>query len=71
MEAWLAVRQLLINFGMPHVHSGIGIRKLRPGLYECRANRDLRFLFLDAAEGLIVTFLGNHDELQKELKEKW
>jgi hypothetical protein len=67
-ECWDALLQLAETFGQPHVHSGIGIRKLGRHLFECRGNRDLRFLFLDFPDALSVRFLGNHDEVRRELK---
>ncbi len=63
-----ALLQLAETFGRPHVHSGIGIRKLGRHLFGCRGNRSLRFLFLDCADSLEVRFLGSHDEVQRELR---
>ena len=67
-ECWDALLKLTETFGQPHVHSGIGIRKLGRLLFECRGNRDLRFLFLNLTDCLEVRFLGNHDEIRKEIK---
>jgi hypothetical protein len=67
-ECWDALLQLAETFGRPHVHSGIGIRKMSRYLFECRGNRALRFLFLDLDECLDVRFLGNHDEVRRELR---
>lgn len=53
---------------LSHVHSGAGIRKLGRLLFECRGNRDLRFLFLNLPDCLEICFLGNHDEVRLELK---
>jgi hypothetical protein len=50
------------------VHSGLGIRKLGNKLFECRGNRDLRFIFQDRASDLFVSFLGNHDEIRTLLR---
>ena len=67
-ECWSALLQLADTFGQPHVHSGIGIRKLGQRLFECRGNRALRFLFVNFDDSLEVRFLGTHDEVQRELK---
>lgn len=67
-ECWDALLQLSETFGRPHLHSGIGIRKFGRHLFECRGNRDLRFLFLDLDTAVEVRFLGNHDEVHKEMK---
>jgi hypothetical protein len=67
-ECWKALIQLTECFGLPHLHSGIGIRKLGAHLFECRGNRSLRFLFLNLEDCLEVTFLGSHDEIRRELR---
>jgi len=56
------------SFGRPHVHLGLGIRKLRHSVFECRAGLDLRIVFRDCPESLRIEFIGTHDEVQKELK---
>jgi len=56
------------QFGQPHVHSGLGIRKLAKNVFECRGNISLRFLFEDRRTDLFVTFLGTHDEIKALLK---
>lgn len=63
-----ALCELCEVFGRPHVHSGVGIRKLDRKLFECRANLSLRFVFLDRESDLYVSFLGNHDEVQVLLR---
>ena len=71
-ECWDALLQLTETFGRPHIHSGIGIRKLGRFLFECRGNRALRFLFLNLEDCLEVRFLGDHDEIRNEIKSrKW
>ena len=68
VECLLALCDLVDGFGQPHVHSGVGIRKLGSKLFECRGNRDLRFLFQDRGADLYVSFLGNHDEIKTLLR---
>lgn len=68
VECLLALCDLLDGFGRPHVHSGLGIRKLGNKLFECRGNRDLRFIFQDRSAELYVSFLGNHDEIRTLLR---
>ena len=68
VECLLALCDLIDNFGQPHVHSGLGIRKLGNKLFECRGNRDLRFIFLDRGDALFVSFIGNHDEIRTLLR---
>jgi hypothetical protein len=68
VECLLALCDLVEGFGQPHVHSGLGIRKLGNKLFECRGNRDLRFIFQDRDGELFVSFLGNHDEIRTLLR---
>lgn len=68
IECLLALCDLVEGFGQPHVHSGLGIRKLGNKLFECRGTRALRFLFQDRGAELYVSFLGNHDEIRNLLQ---
>jgi hypothetical protein len=68
VECLLALCDLVDGFGQPHVHSGLGIRKLATKLFECRGNRDLRFIFQDRGEELFISFLGSHDEIRALLR---
>jgi hypothetical protein len=68
VECLLALCNLDEGFGRPHVHSGLGIRKLGNKLFECRGNRDLPFIFQDRGADLFVSFLGNHDEIRALLR---
>ena len=68
VECLLALCDLVEGFGQPHVHSGLGIRKLGNKLFECRGNRELRFIFQDRDGELFVSFLGNHDEIRTLLR---
>jgi hypothetical protein len=54
-------------FGQPHQHLGLSIRKLKSSVFECRASLDLRILFVDHPDRLVVAFIGTHGEVQKEL----
>ena len=47
------LRKLAEGFGNPHSHSGLGIRRLRKDLFECRAGLQLRVVFL-AEKGLLT-----------------
>ena len=63
-ECLLALCELIEEFGRPHVHSGLGIRKLGGNLYECRGSLSWRFLFHERPGELFVFFLGTHDEVK-------
>jgi hypothetical protein len=67
-ECLLALCDLSDAFGRPHLHVGIGIRKLGERLYECRGTLALRFLFQDRPAEIFVSFLGNHDEVKALLR---
>lgn len=64
----LALCELAEAFGQPHVHAGLGIRKLGGRLFECRGGLGLRFVFQDRPEDLFVSFLGNHVEVRALLR---
>jgi len=68
IECLLALSALPDSFGRPHVHSGLGIRRLGKKLFECRGNVALRFIFQDRPDDLFVSFLGNHDEVKALLQ---
>ncbi|HEV3409081.1 MAG TPA: hypothetical protein VG095_02215 [Chthoniobacterales bacterium] len=66
-EVITAVRD---GFGAPHLHSGLGIRRLRGSLFECRVGLKLRLVF-DAEPGLLsFTDLGTHDEIRKLMRNR-
>lgn len=53
-----------------HLHSGIGIRRLRDSLFECRVGLKLRLVF-NAEPGLLsFTDLAAHDEIRNLIKNR-
>ena len=64
----VALLELCESFGQPHVHSGLGVRKLLPTIFECRGTLSLRFVFRDTPDAVIVVFLGNHDEVRNLIR---
>ena len=68
LEVERVLRRLSGEFGQPHLHSGLGIRRLRRNYFECRLGRDLRMVF--RLEGSILTMvrIGDHEEIQSFLK---
>jgi hypothetical protein len=68
VECLLALGELVESYEQPHAHSGLGIRKLGNKLFECRGNRELRFIFQDRGGELFVSFFGNHDEIRALLR---
>ena len=56
------------GFGLPHLHSGLGIRRLRKDLFECRAGLHWQIVFF-AETGLLTAYnLMTHDELKAWLR---
>ena len=64
----LKLLELGETFGQPHQHAGIGMRKLRADLFECRVGLALRVLFRASPDALIIRFIGTHDEVQRHLR---
>lgn len=58
------------GFGNPHVHSGLGIRKLRGNIFECRTGLGLRLVFAARKGTLTFDFAGNHDAIRAYLKNR-
>jgi mRNA-degrading endonuclease YafQ of YafQ-DinJ toxin-antitoxin module len=66
-EVITAVRD---GFGTPHLHSGLGIRRLRDSLFECRVGLKLRLVF-DAEPGVLsFSDLGTHDQIRQIIKNR-
>ncbi len=63
-----ALRALADGFGNPRHHSGLGIRRLRKDLFECRAGLQWRIVFL-AEKGLLTAYDAmTHDEVKAWLR---
>ena len=67
--AVLALLELGEAFGNPHIHSGLGIRKLKGNVFECRAGLALRFGFVESENQLVVMILANHDEIRRWVRD--
>jgi mRNA-degrading endonuclease YafQ of YafQ-DinJ toxin-antitoxin module len=63
-----ALQLLERDFGQPHQHPGLGIRKLTGNFFEIRVELDIRLVFQNRAECLLFVMAGNHDEVQKFLR---
>lgn len=63
-----ALDALSSAFGDPHRHAGLGLRALRRGVYECRANLDVRIGFTRHADTLLIHTVGNHDTIRSWLR---
>ena len=50
--------------GQPHLHHGLGLRKLRDDWYETRIGLKLRLVFENTSEALVFELLGDHDDVK-------
>jgi mRNA-degrading endonuclease RelE of RelBE toxin-antitoxin system len=62
------VEKLPEAFGNAHRHSGLGVRALRRGVYECRVGLALRIGFTQHRDVLLLQTIGNHDTLRAWLR---
>jgi hypothetical protein len=60
--------EIQAGFGQAHRHTGLGIRKLGPNLFECRAGLKLRLIFLARKGVLTFDFAGDHEEVRDYLR---
>lgn len=55
-------------FGMPHRHSGAGLRKLHAsGIFEARVGLGLRVVFAIDKQTMILHRVGTHDAIRRYL----
>jgi mRNA-degrading endonuclease RelE of RelBE toxin-antitoxin system len=58
------------HLGQPHLHRGVGLRKLRDDWYEIRVGLKLRLVFENTPDALVFEFLGDHDDVRHFLKNR-
>ena len=63
-----ALQMLERDFGQPHRHQGLGIRKLSATYFEVRVGLDIRLVFQNCPDCLLCVMAGNHDEVQAFLR---
>jgi hypothetical protein len=61
-EILVTMRAALVACGQPHLHAGIGLRRIRPFM-ECRCGLDLRLVFQREGQALVFHLCGTHDEV--------
>ena len=62
------VEQLVAAFETGQVPVGLGLKQLRPGLWECRAGLSDRVLFYRTRDAVEFLLAGNHDEIKRFLR---
>lgn len=67
-EAQIAL--VAAQFGDPHRHAGLGLRKIAGRSYEIRVWRQWRVVFLHAENRLMAYDVMNHDEVELWLRGK-
>ena len=64
------LKQLQENFGTPHFHAGLGLRRLTRRLFEFRISKGIRVVFAFLKPRTIrLAMTGSHDEVRAWLKE--
>ena len=66
-EVLAAMKAAGVAYGQPHVHAGLGLRRIRPFM-ECRCGLDLRLIFQREGQALVFHLCGTHDEVESFLK---
>lgn len=66
-EVLAAMQDTGVAYGQPHLHAGLGLRRIRPFM-ECRCGLDLRLIFQREGQALVFHLCGTHDEVESFLK---
>lgn len=64
-----AIEQLVAGFETGQLPIGLGLTRLRPNLWECRAGLSDRIVFSRTADIVEFLLVGNHDEIRRFLKD--
>ena len=56
------------GFGTPHLHSGLGIRRLQGDYFECRVGLRLRLVFRARRGVLYFIIASDHNEVETFMK---
>lgn len=67
LEILAAMKAAADAYGQPHLHAGVGLRRIRPFM-ECRCGLDLRLVFQREKDALVFHLCGTHDEVGAFLK---
>jgi len=62
------IRLVAEQYGDPHRHAGLGLRKIARRSYEIRVGRQWRVVFLHDGERLLAYDVMNHDEVSLWLR---
>ena len=67
-EAERRLSGVMEQFGNPHAHAGLGLRKIGPHSYECRIWLQWRIVLIDRGDCLFAFDVMNHDEVRRWLR---
>lgn len=56
------------SIGQPHLHRGVGLRKLRDDYYEIRVGLKLRLVFENTSEALVFECMGDHNDVRRFIR---
>ena len=62
------LEHLVAAFETGQVPVGLGLKQLRPGLWECRAGLSDRVLFFRHRDAVEFLLAGNHEEIKRVLR---
>ncbi len=65
-----AINELQEAFGTPHLHRGLGVRKLIGDYFETRVGLGQRLVFKNEQDALVLLFVGDHDAVRDFLRNK-
>jgi mRNA-degrading endonuclease RelE of RelBE toxin-antitoxin system len=63
-----ALTSLRDGFGLPHLHSGLAVRRLGKDLFECRAGLHWRIIFFAEENQLTAYDVMTHDQVKDWLR---
>jgi mRNA-degrading endonuclease RelE of RelBE toxin-antitoxin system len=66
----LAIQNAQNHFGNPHLHRGLGLRKVTASYYELRVGLDYRLIFTNEPDFLQFVAEGSHDRVKRFLKQQ-
>ena len=66
-EVLAAMRAAEAAYGQPHLHAGLGLRRIPPFM-ECRCGLDLRLIFQRDGQALVFHLCGTHDDIGSFLR---
>ena len=63
-----AIERLMACFETGEIPHGLGLKQLRPGLWECRAGLSDRVIFYRTVDRVEFLLVGSHDEIKQFLR---